>query len=149
MFGGLDQVFGLKVNFDSSKIDAGNYGFECWKIFWNSFDTELFGNMLSPKFYLFSGDSGGPNFSICIEALVINPEAKESIEQFANRLLENSEFSLVAGTPGLEKYDQSVAFNSFLPLIPTIEIEWGKVKVNNEGIAFDALAALKLYKDFE
>ena len=149
MFGGLDQVFGLKVNFDTARIDAGNYGFECWKIFWSSFDMEIFGDMLSPKCYLFSGDSGGPVFSICIESMVINPEAREFIKKFASRLIKNSEFSSVAAVPELENYEQSVAFNQFLPLIPTIEIEWGRVKLNNEGVSYDAFEALKLYKDFE
>ena len=87
MFGGIDQVFGLKVNFDSSKIESGNYGFECWKIFWQSFDMKIFENMLSPKFYFFAGDSDSRTYSICIEAMAMKQSAKDLIDAFAEKLI--------------------------------------------------------------
>lgn len=146
MFGGLDQVFGLKVNFDMSKIESGNYGFECWKVFWNSFDMNIFKDMLSPKLYFFAGDSDRNTYSICIETMAMRQSHKDLIDAFAKNLINNKDYRNLSTSNGIENYNNSMAFDSFSPFLKMIEIEWGMVKADNEQIAFDALEALKIYQ---
>ena len=146
MFGGIDQVFGLKVNFDISKIESGNSGFECWKVFWQSFDMKIFENMLSPKFYLFAGDSDSNTYSICIEGMAMKQSAKDLIDEFSEKLISSEDFKKISSSSRIEEYSSSMAFNSFSPFIKMVEIEWGKVKSDNADIAFDALDALKIYR---
>ena len=146
MFGGLDQVFGLKINFNTKKVDSGYYGYECWKVFWSSFDMEIFENMMSPPLDILSGDADNETFSICIEALAMRPEYKDLLDDLANNLLNNKSFTDIAHENGIEKYSNSMLFNSFSPFIKTLKIKWGKIQTDNEDIAHTALETLKLYR---
>ena len=147
MFGGLDLVFGLQVNFNINKIESNNYGFECWKIFWSCFDMNIFPDIInSPPFDLLSGDSDGDTFSICIEALAMISDHQQHIDNLKARLSNNDEFKRVAQLPDLEDYSSSMLFNSFSPFNKILKIKWGKMQTDNEDIAHSAIESFKLYK---
>ena len=56
MFGGLYQVFGLQIRFDTGKIESAAYGDVVWEVFFKSFDMNWVGDMMTPTMTFFSGD---------------------------------------------------------------------------------------------
>ena len=107
---------------------------------------EIFENMMSPPLDILSGDADNETFSICIEALAMRPEYKDLLDDLANNLLNNKSFTDIAHENGIEKYSNSMLFNSFSPFIKTLKIKWGKIQTDNEDIAHTALETLKLYR---
>ena len=140
-FGGLDQCFGLEVRFDTRETNSACYGYECWKVFWQNFDRSIFDDMMAPKFYLLSGDCDANVFSICIETLPF-PKNADYIDKLENTLANDSNFAQVAASPRVRRYQNAMAMQPFAPFLKTLNIEWGKLYIEDEGIAADAMNAL-------
>jgi hypothetical protein len=106
MFGGIDQVFGLKVNFDIGKIESGNYGFECWKSILAKFRYEnLWKICFHQNSICLQATPIGRTYSICIEAMAMKQSAKDLIDELAEKLVNNDDFKKISYSNGIEDYN--------------------------------------------
>lgn len=142
------EVFGLKVNFDVQKIESGNYGYECWKVFWSCFDMNVFKEFYRyPTFDFLSGDQGNSTFVICMEALAMRQEHETYFDEMARKLNQNPAFTAIAQDPGIERYSNSMLMDYYSPFIKTLSIGFRNVETDNEDIAHSAIEALNLYRE--
>ena len=142
MFGGIDDVFGLQVRFDSKKVDSSSYGDICWDVFCECFDLNLIGNLMSPSIDFFSGDTDDSTFSICVETLPF-PEHDKVIDSLKARLSNSADFNKIAANPGLINYAHSVQFEHYSPVLKFGKLDYGKLEWEAAGYTYMAKAAFE------
>ena len=83
----------LGILFDVSKIKAGAYGIESWKIFWCAIDmTELF----VKKLLLFEGDLAADDNIYCIGVQALDQDVLTKIKRIMEK---NEDYNKVAANP--------------------------------------------------
>jgi len=89
----------LGIRFDIDRIDAAVYGFECWRIFWQSVDV----NKLAGG-HLFEGDTAGTlDGNENVFCIVVQLDNQDVLSEMRNNLERNAEFQRIAAYPEFDE----------------------------------------------